>query len=173
MLSRTGGFMKASALKGKDVVSMVGGVQIGRVEDVLFDTNALRVAALSLTTTGGRSILPFAAIRSLGADAVTVESATAARPAAVQTDAGNLLRGLGDLTGLKVVNGEGTYLGDVREVTIEQSSGALTELEAHRGGMLGMGGTGVTVLASAIRGIGPETITVDMPEPSAEPPRTS
>jgi hypothetical protein len=27
----------------------------------------------------------------------------------------------------------------VRHVTIEQSSGSLTELEAHRGGMLGMG----------------------------------
>ena len=161
--------MKASALKGKDVVSMVDGVQIGRVEDVLFDTNALRIAALALTTTGGRSILPFAAIRSLGADAVTVESATATQPAAVQADAGNLLRGLGDLTGLKVVNGEGAYLGDVRDVTIEQSSGALTELEAHRGGMLGMGGTGVTIPASAIRGIGPEMITVDMPEPSDEP----
>ena len=71
--------MKASALNGKDVVSMVDGVQIGRVEDVLFDTNALRIAALVLTTTGGRSILPFAAIRSLGADAVTVESAAATR----------------------------------------------------------------------------------------------
>lgn len=165
--------MKASALKGKDVVSMADGVQIGRVEDVLFDTNALRIAALALTTTGGRSILPFAAIRSLGADAVTVESATSTQPAVVQTDAGNLLRGLGDLTGLKVVNGEGAYLGDVRDVTIEQSSGALTDLEAHRGGLLGMGGTAVTVLASAIRGIGPELITVDMPEPSHETPSTS
>jgi sporulation protein YlmC with PRC-barrel domain len=89
MLSRTGGRMKASALKGKNVVSMVDGVQIGRVEDVLFDTNALRIAALALTTTGGRSILPFAAIRTLRADAVTVESATATQPSAVQADAGN------------------------------------------------------------------------------------
>jgi hypothetical protein len=40
--------------------------------------------------------------------------------------------GLGDLTGLKVVNGEGAYLGDVRDVTIAQSSGALTEIEPHR-----------------------------------------
>jgi sporulation protein YlmC with PRC-barrel domain len=141
--------MKASALKGKAVVSMVDGVQIGRVEDVLFDTNALRIAALALTTSGGRSILPFAAIRSLGADAVTVESATVTQPTAAQPDTGNLLRGLGDLTGLKVVNGEGDYLGDVRDITIDQSSGALTEMEAHRGGMLGIGGTAMTVLASA------------------------
>jgi sporulation protein YlmC with PRC-barrel domain len=165
--------MKASALKGKAVVSMVDGIQIGRVEDVLFDTAALKVAALVLTTTGGRSILPFTAVRTLGADAVTVESATATQPAATQGDANNLLRALGDLTGLKVVNGEGAYLGDIRDITIDQASGALTEFEAHSGGMLGMGGTAVTVLASAIRGIGPELVTVDMPAPSGDAPSTS
>jgi sporulation protein YlmC with PRC-barrel domain len=165
--------MKASALKNKAVVSMADGLQIGRVEDVLFDTAALRVAALVVATTGGRSVLPFAAIRSLGADAVTVESATATQAAADQASTGNLLRSLGDLTGLKLVNGEGAYLGDVRDVTIEQASGALTELEAHIGGMLGLGGTGVTIPASAIRGIGPELVTVDMPAPSGEEARAS
>jgi sporulation protein YlmC with PRC-barrel domain len=165
--------MKASALKGKAVVGMVDGVQIGRVEEVLFDTAALKVAALALTTSGGRSILPFAAVRSLGADAVTVESAAAAQPPAAQADAGNLLRALGDLTGLKVVNGEGAYLGDIRDVMIDQASGALTEFEAHSGGMLGMGGTAVTVLAAAIRGIGPELVTVDMPSPPGEEGHTS
>jgi sporulation protein YlmC with PRC-barrel domain len=165
--------MKASGLKGKAVVSMVDGVQIGRVEEVLFDTAALKVAALVLTTTGGRSILPFTAVRTLGADAVTVESATATQPAAAQGDASNLLRALGDLTGLKVVNGEGVYLGDIRDVTIDQASGALTEFEAHGGGMLGMGGTTVTVLAAAIRGIGPELVTVDMPAPSGDAPSSS
>jgi sporulation protein YlmC with PRC-barrel domain len=165
--------MKASALKNKAVVSMADGVQIGQVADVLFDTAALRVAALVLTTTGGRSVLPFAAVRSLGADAVTVESATATQAAVDQAGIGNLLRSLGDLIGLKVVNGEGAYLGDVRDVTIEQASGALTELEAHSGGMLGLGGSGVTIPASAIRGIGPELVTVDMPAPSGDETRTS
>jgi sporulation protein YlmC with PRC-barrel domain len=164
--------MKASALKNKAVVSMADGVQIGRVEDVLSDTAALRVAALVLTTTGGRSVLPVGAVRSLGADAVTVESATATQ-AADQADASNLLLSLGNLIGLKVVKGEGAYLGDVRDVTIEQASGALTELEAHSGGMLGLGGTGVTISASAIRGIGPELVMVDMPAPSGEEARTS
>jgi sporulation protein YlmC with PRC-barrel domain len=165
--------MKASGLKGKAVVSMVDGIQIGRVEDVLFDTAALKVAALVLTTSGGRSILPFTAVRTLGADAVTVESATATQPAATQGDANNLLRALGDLTGLKVVNGEGAYLGDIRDITIDQASGALSEFEAHGGGMLGMGGTTITVLASAIRGIGPALVTVDMPAPSGDAPSTS
>ena len=70
--------------------------------------------------------------------------------------------------GLKVVNGEGAYLGNVRDLAIEQASGALTELEAHGGGMLGLGGTTVTIPTSAIRGIGPALVTVDMPAPSGE-----
>jgi hypothetical protein len=39
--------------------------------------------------------------------------------------------------------------------------------------MLGMRGTGVTVLASAIRGIGPALVMVDMPAPSGEAPSTT
>jgi sporulation protein YlmC with PRC-barrel domain len=54
--------MKASALKGKAVVSMADGMQIGCVDDVLFDAAGLRVAALVLATTGGRSTMPFAAL---------------------------------------------------------------------------------------------------------------
>jgi sporulation protein YlmC with PRC-barrel domain len=155
--------MKASSLKGMPVVSMADGVQIGSVDDILFDTAALRVAALLLSTAGGQSVLPFAAVRTFGADAVTVESTTTTQPAVDQPGAGNLPRALSDLMSLKVVNGEGVNLGDIRDVTIEQASGALTELEAHRGGVLGLGGSAVTIPASAIRGIGPDLVTVDMP----------
>src|ERR1051325_5606852 len=126
--------MKASELRHKPVVSMKDGVQIGRVEDVLFDTAALKVAALALTATGGRSVLPFGAVRSLGTDAVTVESATAMQAMADQSGASSLMRSLADLTGLKVVNGEGTHLGEVRDVTIDHTSGGVTELDAHSGG---------------------------------------
>jgi len=157
--------MKATALKGMTVVSMSDGVRVGRVEDVLFDTAALRVSALALTTTGGRSILPFSAVRSIGVDAVTVESETAAQAAAAPGSAGNVLRGLGDLVGLKVVTGEGTHVGDVQEALIDQASGALTELEAHRGGILSVGGTTVMIPAPAIRGIGPDLVTADIPVP--------
>jgi sporulation protein YlmC with PRC-barrel domain len=160
-IDREGG-MKASALKNMAVISMADGVQIGRVEDVLFDTANLRVAALALATSGGQSVLPFGSVHRIGADAVTVEAATAAQPAA-PTAPGNALRHLSDMIGLKVVNGEGTYLGDVRDVLIDEAGGGLTELEAHRGGMLGMGGTSVTVPASAVRGIGPDLVTADMP----------
>jgi hypothetical protein len=39
--------------------------------------------------------------------------------------------------------------------------------------MLGLGGTGVTIPASAIRGIGPELVAVDKPAPTGEETRAS
>jgi sporulation protein YlmC with PRC-barrel domain len=159
--------MKASELKDQAVVSMADGTRIGRVSDVLFDTADLRVAALTLTTNGGQSILPFAAIRSLGADAVTVESATATQGVAAPT-AGNVLRGLSDLLGMKAINGDGTLVGTVRELEIDQSGGRLLSVELHRGGVLGLGGTTVTAPVAALRSIGPEVVTVDLPAQAAE-----
>jgi sporulation protein YlmC with PRC-barrel domain len=160
--------MKASELKDRTVVSMADGTRIGRVSDVLFDTADLRLAALALSTNGGQSILPFAAIRSLGADAVTVESATATQGAAVPT-AGNVLRGLSDLTGMKAVNADGTLVGTVRELEIDQAGGQLLSLELHRGGVLGLGGTTITAPVAAVRSIGPELVTLDLPAEPAEP----
>ena len=159
--------MRASTLKDKPVVSMADGAQVGTVEDVLFDPSELRVAGLALRGQGGESILPFGSIRSIGSDAVMVESAAETQGAGGQAMRENM-RGLGDLTSLSVVNGEGTLLGKVKEVEIDED-GRLAQLEAHRGGVLGIGGTDVTIPPSAIRSVGPKLITVDMPsEPSKE-----
>jgi sporulation protein YlmC with PRC-barrel domain len=158
--------MKASALKDRAVVSLADGTRIGRVSDVLFDTAELRLAALALTTTGGQSILPFAAVRSLGTDAVTVESTATMQGAAPA--AGNVLRGLGDLVGMKAVNSDGTLLGEVRELEIDQAGGKLVSLEVHHGGVLGLGGTTVTAPVATVRSIGPELVTLDLPATAAE-----
>jgi len=159
--------MKASDLKSKPVVSMADGAQVGTVEDVLFDPAELRVTGLALRGPSGQSILPFGSIRSIGADAVMVESVTETQGAGGQAMRASM-RGLDDLTSLSVVNGEGTLLGRVKDVEVDQE-GRLAHLETHRGGVLGIGGTNLMVLPSAIRNIGPKLITVDMPaEPTKE-----
>jgi sporulation protein YlmC with PRC-barrel domain len=161
------GSMKASALKNMPVVSIADGAKVGNVTDVLFDTASLRVAALVLSAETGQSVLPFGSIKSVGSDAVTVESSEATRGAAGQSTL-NSMRGLSDLTKLPVVNGEGVHLGGVKELEIDQADGRLLEIVAHRGGVLGLGGTSTTVAASAIQSIGPNLVTVDMPAPSEE-----
>jgi sporulation protein YlmC with PRC-barrel domain len=160
--------MKASALKDMPVVSMADGTRVGTVADVLLDAASLRVVALLLSADSGQTLLPFEAIRSIGADAVTIASAAATqgltgRPAPEGTHS------LRDVNGLAAVNGEGTLLGSVKEVEIEPADGRLIELVVHRGGVLGLGGTSTSVPASAIRGIGAKLVTVDLPAPSGDP----
>lgn len=157
--------MKARNLKDKPVVSMADSAQVGTVDDVLFDPSELRIVGLALRGQSGQSILPFGSIRSIGSDAVMVESAAETQGAAGQAMR-ETMRGLEDLTSLSVVNGEGTLLGKVKDLEVDQD-GRLAHLETHRGGVLGIGGTSLEVPPSAIRNIGPKLITVDMPaEPS-------
>lgn len=156
--------MKASALKDMPVMSMADGAKIGTVKDFLFDTAKLQVMALVLRSAGGESILPLEAVRSIGGDAIIVEQATATQGPTGQAPLVGLL-GLDDLLRLQVVNSAGTHLGQVRDVELDPAGGRLASLTVHRGGMLGVGGTSVTVEASAIRAIGPKTATVELAAP--------
>jgi sporulation protein YlmC with PRC-barrel domain len=158
--------MKASALKDMPVVSMADGTQVGTVADVLLDAASLRVVALLLSAHSGQSLLPFDAIRSIGADAVTIDGAAATRGLTGRA-APEGTHGLSDVNGLSAVNGAGTLLGSVRELEIEPADGRLIELVVHRGGVLGLGGTSTSVPASAIRGIGAKLVTVDQPPVAA------
>ena len=167
--------MKASTLKDMPVVSMTDGTRIGTIQEVLFATTPLGVNSLVLSGQGGKATLPFSDIRSIGNDAVTIDNREATH-AFQAPGAPENLRSLRDLTRLKVVNAEGTYLGDVQEIEIDQRTGQVGEFIAHRGGMLGLGGTTIHVPASAVRGIGPKLLTVDMPAQDGSggsPPRAS
>jgi sporulation protein YlmC with PRC-barrel domain len=163
--------MKAGDLRNMAVVSLNDGTRLGRIEDVLFDTSSLNVAALAVTTANGRTILPIAAVRSVGTDAIMVESNAAAQVPTGSTTAGAVQRSLKDLSGIKVVNAEGSYLGDVKEIEIDPTTRALTGLEVQRGGVLGLGATTHAVPASAIRSIGPDLVTAEFSPSDPHPER--
>ncbi len=155
--------MKVEELKGMSVINLADGARIGRIENVLIDTTALQIRSLVLTATGGRSTFPFASAR-IGPDAVTVESLEPLQVGEATVE--GVLRSLEELDGMKIVNADGAYLGDARELEINEADGTLTELEAHRGGVLGVGGTNVSIPATSIRAIGPDFMTVDAPAPT-------
>jgi sporulation protein YlmC with PRC-barrel domain len=71
------------------------------------------------------------------------------------------LRDLDALGKLKIVDQAGTFLGTLRHVEIDPASGAITQLTAHTGGMLGLGGTTTTIDARSIVTVGPELLTVN------------
>ncbi|MGI9145394.1 MAG: PRC-barrel domain-containing protein [Chloroflexota bacterium] len=141
-----------STLKDMPVVSLADGTKVGTIKEVFFDTNRQRAVAFILASDTGESLLSFESIRSIGPDALTVESAGATQE----------LRSLADLMDLKAVSSDGTLLGEVKELQIDRHDGRLTELMVHRGGMLGIGGTQQNVPAAAIRGMGPQLATVEL-----------
>lgn len=142
-----------STLKDMAVVSLADGAKVGTIKEVFFDTRHQRVVAFVLASDVGEFLLSFDAVRNIGPDALTVDTAGTTHD----------LRRLADLTELKAVNVDGTLLGEVKELEIDRNDGRLTELVVHRGGVLGLGGTQQNVPASAVRSIGPAVAMVDMP----------
>jgi len=161
--------MKASVIKNMPVVSMADGTKIGNVDELLFDAAKLRLTALLLTAAGGKSMLPIEKVRNIGSDVITIEDATA-----TQGVEGNALldslRGLKELSRLRAINGEGTWVGDVKEIELDPLNGQISGVVVHRGGVLGLGGTTTMVSAPAIRGIGPKVITVETAADAPSPP---
>lgn len=156
--------MDIEKLKGMAIVSVSEGSRLGRVEEILIDTSGLQIGALKIAHDGQQFMIPFPLIKSVGSDAITVESSQV-------TQAGNAAGGLVSLREfkkLKMVDETGTLLGVVSSVDFDQLTGKLVQLSVRKGGMLGLGGTTTTVDTGQVRGIGREVITV-VPQLAPEP----
>lgn len=152
--------MKVDAFKQLPVLSIGTGAKLGYVDDLLFDTTApLRVAALRVKAEGQHIVVPWSVVGTIGPDAVMVPDDAAAHT----TSSESSLAALPDITAmrtLKVVDEGGTFIGRLKEMDVDPGSGAVTQVEAHTGGMLGLGGTTTTIGASDIHSIGDEVLLV-------------
>jgi len=150
--------MHSDKLKGVAVVSITEGARLGRIEESLFDPQTLHLEALSIKGDNGSFIVPMDKVRSIGTDAVMVESS-----AATQTTAGlpaTALLGWGDLKQRKVVDEAGSLLGTVSNLELDTVTGDAVSLVVHKGGMLGLGGETTEIAVGQIKSIGSELITV-------------
>ena len=151
--------MQAEKLKGMAIVSISEASRLGVVTDVLFETGPLRVAALQAASDDTEFVIPFGLVRSLGSDAVTVESSQVTQIASAGSTIGSLT-GLEQLRKLKVVDDAGTFIGTVHSARLDPETGAVLELETRKGGILGVGQVETIIPAGAIRTIGTEVLTV-------------
>lgn len=140
--------MDAHILKSMAILSLAEGTKLGYVEQPLLDLVARKVIALQASGESGTFIVPFDAVASVGTDAITVASSAATQTPSTSGAADGLLD-LDALRKLKIVDQAGTLLG------------AITQLAAHKGGMLGMGGATTPIDARAIVSVGPELMTVN------------
>lgn len=151
--------MKIDALMKTAVLSIDDGKKLGYINDLLIDPQSRQLAALCVEDDGHESLIPFDAVQGLGADALTVSSASV-RQGVGDANPLTALPNLKRFSRLKVVDEGGVLLGTVKAIDFDPYSGDINHLSVHKGGFLGIGGDDVTVAAKDIRGIGDEVIVV-------------
>jgi sporulation protein YlmC with PRC-barrel domain len=157
--------MKGDDFKKLAVISLDNGAKLGYVDDLLFDTTQLRVAAFCLSTEGQHAVIPRDAVQSVGADAVTVANGQAVRSLSAEA-ALSALPGLEHMRALKVVNERGDLVGKLSDLDIDPASGKVLDVRTHEGGLLGIGGKSATIPAGEIRSVGDEVMVVAAASPA-------
>ncbi len=163
--------MKVDAFKQLPVVSIGTGAKLGYVDDLLFDASPLRVAALRVKAEGQQIVVPWSVVKTVGPDAIMVPDDAAAHTTSSESSL-SALPDIAALRTLKVVDEGGAFVGTVKELDVDPASGAVTQIEAHTGGVLGMGGTTTTIVAADIRSIGDEVLLTAVRPPEPEPAAT-
>jgi sporulation protein YlmC with PRC-barrel domain len=154
--------MKVDAFKQLPVVSIGTGAKLGYVDDLLFETSPLRVAALRVKAEGQQIVVPWSMVKTIGPDAIMVPDDAAAHTTSSESSLSSL-PDIAAIRKLKVVDEGGTFVGTVKEMDVDPNSGAITQVEAHEGGVLGIGGKTTTIAAADIRSIGDEVLVVTTP----------
>lgn len=119
--------IRATELGGRAVVDMDAAEKVGKIEKVIIDPEARRVAGFtvshgaSLINPGTKVTLPASSVHAVGPDAVTVHGSV------VVNDLAHLeaLPRVSDVVGRKVVSRDGRLLGTVADVLIDDDDGRI------------------------------------------------
>ena len=150
--------MNPRSIVGMPVVSVAEAGKLGYVTDLLYGLNPLCIPAVRVHGDDDELIVPFDTVGSIGSDAITVRDQSAASPFTSLSSDG--LIGEKEIHALKIVDESGTFLGTVKSVEIEPSSGRVRRISSERGGVMGVGAEVRTFEADAIRHVGREIVTV-------------
>ncbi len=145
------------SLQHKAVVSLGDGAKIGHVEDILIDPQTLTVVALVIKGEKGESVLPREHINTIGEDAVTINDISATQSTASSFPG---MHPFSEFRGHKVVDSAGTVVGELHDVDLDPTTGAICALGVRSGGIFGVGSHTLCIPAADICSFGPELITV-------------
>jgi uncharacterized protein YrrD len=110
-------------LKGLPVVSTSAAREIGRVEEVLFDPSAnalFGIVVAPIQKDGPPLLIPLSGIRSLGKDAITVESLSVAERFKDNVQAQEISAANGYRAGMNVMTESGEAVGKIDGVTLNE-----------------------------------------------------
>ncbi len=155
--------MDAKDLKGIPMIAIQDGEKVGEVDRVLFDLAERRVQALTVRSGGllggSLGIVDMADVKSIGSDAVMIPS----REVVHEQPADDRYRGLPDLdrlTSLRVVTADGTLLGHVASVQLDERTGAMTAIGVSKGGLTAAFKSPTLVPIGEVISIGPDVAVV-------------
>jgi uncharacterized protein YrrD len=131
--------MDAKTVKGLAIVSIEEGEKIGTVDGIVFDLERRRVAAYRVAGGGlfrsSRNLVDIDDVKSLGPDALMIANRTLVREDPDGRRYGQF-PDLPALTNVRVVTENGTFVGNIESIIIDESSGRITEFEVSDGSML-------------------------------------
>lgn len=163
--------MDAKRLKGMPVVAIEGGEQLGTVRDILFSIDDRAIQAFSVHSGGliggTTNVVEQRDVQSIGPDAVMVQSR-----AVLQGDETEhryrQYPSLSEIGSLKVVSEDGSRVGSVATVLVDEQSGVITGLEIVRAGFTGPFRPNVSVPIDTVISIGRDAVVI--PAQIAHPP---
>lgn len=151
---------KGRELRGLAVVDVGSGRKLGTVEELVISPDDGAILAVAIgggMFGGGKSYVDIADVRSIGADAVTVDGENVARPEGeVSEPIRDADRSARTLVNNKVVTEGGAFLGTVHDYFIDEESRRVTGLTIGGGLLSGEDG----LAADRIRSVGPDAVIV-------------
>src|SRR3954471_12638948 len=121
--------VRARQLDGRAVVDIDAAEKLGKIDEIILDPDAARIAAF--TVTRAESLLdgkhhvtvPASSVHALGPDALTVRHRAAVEP--LDDTAYRALPRVSDIIGRKVVSESGRLLGRIDDVLIDGENGTI------------------------------------------------
>ncbi len=115
-------------LRHRPILDLSTATTIGRAEHAVIDVEQRTVVALALAKVeGDATILPWDSIRSIGADAITVDNGDLLRAPAGELEQRTASGSL-DPIAKKVLSDAGDEHGSLDDIVIDSESGAVTDL---------------------------------------------
>ena len=114
------------------IISLEEGVQIGAVKNIIIDSSSMEIAAIVIDQRRWfreQKIIPYAKVRSVGDDAITIDQSSNAQRALSLPHMLKLMKENIDPVGTKVITANGTVLGVVDEFYIEELTGKIKYFE--------------------------------------------
>ncbi|HEX2863618.1 MAG TPA: PRC-barrel domain-containing protein, partial [Deinococcales bacterium] len=127
---------KGRDIVGKPVVSLEGGTRIAAVKDLVFDQDENILLGFVVDEGGWFSrakVLPFAAVQSIGEDAVVINNQADIRPADSLPAVDGILRRKNLIGSTTLMTTDGRNLGRLTDLFVDETSGQVTGYEVTGG----------------------------------------